>query len=53
LNLGIYQGSHTGRVAESVCEEWTATVDCQNRLGSVSMNWTWSHYPFETELFSA
>jgi len=24
LNLGIYQGSHTDRVVEFVCGEWTA-----------------------------
>lgn len=34
-------------------ENGLSTVDCQHRLGGISMNWTWSHYQFETELFSA
>jgi hypothetical protein len=28
-------------------------VDCQHRLGGIPMNWHWSHYQFETELFCA
>jgi hypothetical protein len=28
-------------------------MDCKHPLGGISMNWTWSHYQFETELFSA
>src|ERR1700721_1068480 len=34
-------------------ENGLPTVDCQHRLGGIPMNWHWSHYQFETELFSA
>jgi len=33
-------------------ENGLATVDREHRLGDISINWTWSHYQFETELYS-
>jgi len=40
-------GSHTGRVAESVCGEWTANPGLPTSPRRHLNDWPWSHYPLK------